>query len=457
MNDEMNTNVDVVEENDTTETTKETVSFSPKDYTIIRDMLKEMDEWNKMLKDETHEILKNNYGLTNFAIFDIIPFTDEKIDNMTLEDIKDFIEKHKDTTVTNIPEIENVEDGIKTMKEVKTLQMNLYSAEQEASKLKEQSNDILNDYFEYLSSPEVTAARKNHLDKMKELAAAETDTNKKYKMMQMIDSMEKADTMDFLFSGFYRDTAREIKLIMDQYFDEKRGSYIIDRYKTRMPKFGFDVNLYKYFFNLEENFLNEKYHAFNNLFLFVYMRYIAYADPYDKKDKLFVQSITSALANMIYHKFNSTTEEQRFIHIIEKLEDYFMDHYEYFMENNTTRPGHPVREIASTKYEADHKARLMAKMDELGITGYDDIMTAKEMHEFFNKKMDEMLEEQKKDRDAKASVTENNDGSITIVPDMSNDMENDETEFVTGMAVEGSVVTCDSIITTNASTEVDNV
>ena len=453
MTDEMNVNSQVVEEA-TPETTEEKTSFDPNDYKIIRDMMKEMDDWNKMLKDETHSILKNSYGLNNFAIFDIIPLNDEKIDNMTLEDIKDFIEKHRDTSVKNVPEIETLEDGIKMMKEVKTLQMNLYSAEQEASKLKDQSQDILNDYFEYLSSPEVAAARKNRLEKMKELAAAETDKTKKYQMMQMIDSMEKADNMDFMFKGFYNDSTREANLIMDQYFDEKRGSYIIERYKKRMPKFGFDVNLYKYFFNLEENFLAKKYHAFNNLFLFCYMRYVAYADPYDKKDKLFVQSITSALANMIYHKFNSTTEEQRFIHTIEKLEDYFMDKYDYFMENNTTRPGHPVREIASAKYEADQKARLMAKMDELGITGYNDSMSAKEMHEFFNNKMDEMLEEQKKERDAKANVTENEDGSVTIAPDMSSETNDDiPSVFVTGTSIEGIDVTCDNALTTNASTE----
>ena len=69
----MNTKVDVIEETEVvSETTTNTnESFDPKDFTIIRDMIKEMDDWNKMLKDETHSILKNNYGLTNFAIFDI--------------------------------------------------------------------------------------------------------------------------------------------------------------------------------------------------------------------------------------------------------------------------------------------------------------------------------------------------------------------------------------------------
>lgn len=449
MTEEIKTENEVVEN-----ATEEKSSFNPKDYSIIRDMMKEMDEWNKMLKDETHSILKNSYGLTNFAVVGIIPYTDEKIESMTLEEIHAFVEKYKDQTVTHVEKIETLEEGIKMMKEVKDLQMNLYDAEQEASKLKDQSQDILNDYFEYLSSPEVVEARKKRLEKMRELAEAETDEYKKYQMKKMIDSMEKSNNMEFIFKRFYDDSVRETKLVFEQFFDEKRGSYIIDRYKKRISKFGFDVNLYKYFFNLEENFLDEKYHAFNNLFLFYYMRFIAYADPYDKTDKLFVQSLTSAIANIVYHKFNSKMEEQTFIHVIEKFEDYFMDKYDYFMENNTTRPGHPVREKATAKYEADQKTALINKMNELGITGYDESMTAKELHNYFNAKMDEMLDAQKKEKEAKATVTENEDGSITIEPDMS-EVNTEDKIFVTGMSVEGEVIETESTITTNVSNNIE--
>ena len=407
MNEE-NMNTEVAENTaEVSESTNESASVSPQDYAVMRDMMKEMDEWNRMLKDETHSILKNTYGLTNFAILGIIPYTDEKIESMTLEDVKEFFEKFKDeNTHTNLA-IETVEDGIRYMKEIKELQMNLYSAEQEAAKLKEQSQDILNDYFEYLNSPKVVEARRKRLENMKALADAETDEGKRYTMLRMINSMEQADNMEFIFKRFYEDAAKEVKSVTESFFDDKRGSYVIQRYKDKIGKFGFDVNLYKYFFNLEENFLDEKYHAFNNLFLFYYMRFVAYARPHDKTDKLFVQSITSAMANMIYHKFNSTMEEQRFIHIIEKFEnDFFMDQHDYFMENNTTRPNHPVRVQASAKYEADQKAKLIAKMNEMGITGYDENMSAKELHQYFNDKMDEMLAAQKKEREAKNDMTD---------------------------------------------------
>ena len=420
-------------ENETTNETEEKVSVGPKDYSIIRDMLKEMEDWNKMLQDETHSILKNNYGLTNFAIVGIIPFTEEKINSMTMDDVKAFIERYRDHSVNNVPEIETVEEAIAFMKEVKDLQMNLYEADQEYNKLKDESNNILNDYLNYLSSPEVVEARKNRLANMKTLAESETDVVKKARMMEMINSMEQTDTMEFIFKRFHDDAVKESKSVLEAFFNERKGSYVIDRYKKKIGKFGFDVNLYKYFFNIEENFLPEKYQAFNNLFLFYYMRFIAYANPDNKTDKLFVQTLTSALANTIYHKFNSTIEEQKFLNIIQRFEDYFMDKYDYFMENNTTRPGHPVREHANAKYEADRKARLIAKMDEMKITGYDENMTSKELQEYFNESIEKMLEEQKQERDSKnVKVTEEEDGSTRIEPNMDGEVEQ---HFDTGLSV----------------------
>ena len=233
MNEEMK-NTDAVETEDISETTttesseEEKVTINPQDYSVIRDMLKEMDDWNKMLKDETHSILKNNYGLTNFSMLGIIPYTDEKIESMTLEEINAFIEKYRDPNVKNIPEINTVEEGVTTMKELKNLQMNLYSAEQETAKLKGESQEILNDYFEYLSSPEVVAARKSRLDKMRELAENETDEVKKSRMNMMIDSMEQADNMEFIFKRFYNDVTKETESVLESFFNEKKGSYVID-------------------------------------------------------------------------------------------------------------------------------------------------------------------------------------------------------------------------------------
>ena len=204
---------EVVENETTTNETEENVVMGPNDYSVIRDMLKEMESWNKMLQDETHSILKTSYGLSNFAMVGIIPFTEEKINSMTMEDVNEFIEKYRDHNVNNVPELKTLEEAINFMKEVKDLQMNLYEADQETNKLKEESNNILNDYLNYLSSPEVVEARRNRLANMKTLAESETDPVKRARMMEMINSMEQTDTMEFIFKRFYTDAVKESKAL----------------------------------------------------------------------------------------------------------------------------------------------------------------------------------------------------------------------------------------------------
>ena len=144
------------------------------------------------------------------------------------------------------------------------------------------------------------------------------------------------------------------------------------------------------------------------------MRFIAYSDPYNKTDKLFVQTLTSTMANLIYHRFASTESERHFIHIVEEFDEKFMDDYDYFMDNNTTRPGHPVRERASKKYESDRKQRLISKMNELGIEGFDSVWSADELQKYLN---DELEKINQKERESKqVSVTEHEDGTLEIAP-----------------------------------------
>ena len=112
---------------------------------------------------------------------------------------------------------------------------------------------------------------------------------------------------------------KEIDSIKVAYFDKSKGSYIIDKYKAKIKHFGFEEKLFHYFFNIEENFLEEEYHVYNNLFLFIYMRMVAYSDPYDKTEKMYIQSLTSNLANLIYHRFDSTENEKNFLEIIKRV------------------------------------------------------------------------------------------------------------------------------------------
>ena len=137
------------------------------------------------------------------------------------------------------------------------------------------------------------------------------------------------------------------------------------------------------------------------------MRYVGYADPYDKTQSSFVKVFTSTLANLIYHKFPSNDSEKKFLEIVRKFDDMFMDKRDYFIENNTTHPTHPVRVETSQKAEADRKNSIIAKMDELGLTGYDSNQTSEELKKYMKDELDRIISENTKRIEKKSNEEEN--------------------------------------------------
>ena len=417
-------------------------SNGPDSYAIIRDMMKEMKDYQKMMEDETRDILHRNYHLSDEVMVPLAFISKSKIYEMTLEEVNDFFAKYVHKNYTSI-KYDDVEEARIAMHEIKKLQYNLMDNENEYKKIQTESNEILNDYAEFLSSEKVIAARKARLERMRELAKNEPDETKRREMEKKIQYMEMTQSLDFIFTRLDTFGDKEKKSVISAFFDDKKGSYVINRYKDKIGKFGFDINLYKYFFNLEENFLSEEYYPFNNLFLFYYMRFVAYSDPYNEKDKLYVQAFTSAIANLIYHKFpknkkddnteknpdesNVNAAEQRFIKILEKFASFFEDQREYFFENNTMRPGHPIREEMTARREMERKSSIIKKMNELNITGYNENMTANELQEYFNNKLDEVIEKEKKERAAEINQIDTETEQISLPENMFNIFQNDNT------------------------------
>jgi hypothetical protein len=145
------------------------------------------------------------------------------------------------------------------------------------------------------------------------------------------------------------------------------------------------------------------------------MRFVAHADAYNKQDVMFVQSLTSSMANLIYHRFDSTVNEKNFLEIIKKVLDNFIDYYDYFIENNSTQPTHPLRIQADNKRNAERREALIKKMNELKITGYDENATADELQTYMNEALDTMIKEQtKKDEPEEVESAESSDETDVI-------------------------------------------
>lgn len=419
--------------NDVTEVTNEENTLgSPNDYKVIIDSIKEMEEQYNMLKEISETNIKSLYSLKPNVLMAILSITKESIKtNNSIDNFINFLCSFNDTSkmpdeyikilidtyrsYDSEPDIE-VLRGI--MLNIKEISINLYKSKLEADKLKEESNDILKEYIEYTTSATVQETRLKRLDILKQSLETITDDVQKKKIENMIKSIESTYSLSFIFERFDKFSDKEVKTCKDIFFDQRKSAYVITKFKNKIGKFGFNENLYKYFFNIEENFLNEKYHPFNNFFLFLYMRFIGYADPYNKNDVMHVQSLTSNMANLIYHKFATTSNEENFILIITRMLDKFECFREYFEKYNTTQPKHPKRIAADEQHEKNRKLALINKMKELNIIGYDENASADELQKYFNDKLSELMQSNAEENDDNESDEElttdtSTDSSVT--------------------------------------------
>ena len=398
-------------------------SESPMDYKLIVDMVKEMENHYKMCEDLVSTSIGSNFGVDKSVLEKMLAYTIDDIDNMSHDEICDIFNKYSlpdtnsiDTIIKNkdiltafINEDASDDDVLKAaLKSLKKESVQLYSLKSESDSIREESRDILNEYINYASSDKAKEMRESRLKAMKSAIEISEDGPKKRAMEKMVATIESAQSLSFIYKRFNELGDKEVKSIVDSYFDNKKGAYIIKRFKNNITKFGFGEGLFKYFFNLEENFLDEYYHPFNNLFLFIYMRFVGYADPYNKNDTLFVQALTSSMANLVYHRFQENGED-RFIEIIKDILNKFSDYHDKFNNDNSTHPNHPKRIYADKKREMDRKTAMIAKMDELKITGYDVNASADDMQAFMNEKLDELIKKQNTKTDE--SVEEVNETS----------------------------------------------
>ena len=126
----------------------------------------------------------------------------------------------------------------------------------------------------------------------------------------------------------------------------------------------------------------------------MYLRMVAYADPYSTRDKMFVQAFTGALSNLIYHKFDNLESEYSFIHIIMDILDKFEAYHDKFESDNITHENHPVRKEYEEEHEKVRKQELIAKLKDMRISSYTDDMSATELQEIYNSELDLMIRKQ---------------------------------------------------------------
>ena len=142
-----NKDIEVVGEKELEEAVEKTEnSFNPKDYKLIIDLIKTMNSEYNSLLDTVTDNLYNEYGLKKSVIENILPYDNEAIASMDFEALREFLHDNAIDRRYDSFTPDKTEDYRKIVKTVKSSSIVVNSSKMELKKLKDESEDILQEY-----------------------------------------------------------------------------------------------------------------------------------------------------------------------------------------------------------------------------------------------------------------------------------------------------------------------
>lgn len=406
------------------------------DYKQIRDLVVMM---TKELDD-----LKNTYASSLYATTGA-PFTKEVFDIVlpyTLDYIKTDMEPSKMKEVIGPFEIINggapsvvdssSDDRIReTMVTIKSLSLVILKLENELASIKADASNVMNEYITYLSTNQLLKDKEEKLKLLRDANDVEIDDNAKRVNDRTITILENQISYKFLTERIDEFGYKEKVKLMDKFFDANKGHTVVTKFKNKAKQFGYNPEIFSYFLNIEENFLPEEYHPFNNFFLSGYMNFVGFCSIDINADKIYLATITSAIASLIYHSFPTPEDETKFIEFIKSYLDRFKDDPEHgaeivdrFKMDNRSYSKHPDR-IKADKMSADIKRNTVFKrLEELNIENpFDDDCDVNEAITYMNEKVAELKASQIPDAE-KLEAEENENLDLEKVEQMYDEFSN---------------------------------
>lgn len=268
-------------------------------------------------------------------------------------------------------------------------------SEKELVDLEKETTSAMRKYVDDMSSPEKEKKRLADLAKNKELLEKTTDIMQRKRLERKIYNDESRYNLAFVFERMndpkYRQ--KEMDNMVFAFFDTKTSSYVMQKYMAKAKQCGKNPGLYRYFHGMEEKYLEEKYHVYNNFFLFTCLRYIAYADAW--KDYPRIQAIFNDFGNLIYNRFVNDEVREQFLDAAR----HFLDQFEYardkFEKDNVLHPTHPYRIKKDQEREAEQRKQICQHLTEIkAIEDVTDEINAMSLEELiaFAKEKDEIYE-----------------------------------------------------------------
>lgn len=284
---------------------------------------------------------------------------------------------------------EFVEHGIKSINDI-------IDTEKDLAELEEEANGEIKSYTDYICSEEYDKHRMKNIEMWKDMLKRETNFTARKKLQKAIYITEERYTLGFMFTRLNNPETHddEKKRMAEAFFANSKSAYVLEKFGAKCKQFGFSGDLYRYLLDLEQKYLEEKYHVFNNFFLFTALRFIGHCGTEEVNE---AKEIIQCMLNLIYNRFYSDEVRDTFLNTIRTFLDNFEDVRDEFDEKNILHPNHPYRIQKEKEREADLRVRLyheIAKHVEIDDAAKEklDVMTITELLQYHTS-LTEKLEE----------------------------------------------------------------
>lgn len=194
-------------------------------------------------------------------------------------------------------------------------------------------------------------------------------------------------SLDYLYTRFDdpKTGPNEVTRITTKYFDRSRSDYLMKKFRDKCEQFGLATDIVSHLFNIEENFLEEEFHVYNNLYLFFIMEKLGYANDDEIED---VKQAMRNLINLVYNRFYSADNREIFLESMRGFLRRFEPYREVFNEKNILHPNHPHRIQKDAEMAAMEKAKYLAYIEKEFPEAVD---TEEKTEEFKNMSLSEVM------------------------------------------------------------------
>lgn len=292
-------------------------------YNLLRvhEQLENVNTYKKTINDSKLIVVKDN---------NILATIEERIDKISLEDLKAYTDEQIDEIFTidgNKVDLSNITDDKKKEAEFKRDYLIYLKESNEALKKIDEETKHLE---EYLASQEaeLNAALEAYGDmstyfykKMKKDLEHTTDPKKKEKIEKMVYNYEDAMKFETLYKHYQKYSTKNT---IGDYHNDIRSQRLYEKYRLVMGKLGLKSDLTS-FDQLETRFLPEQYHKYPNLFLFSIIKYFAHRVGKCEKDVdgIFLSQLSVNLKKLYTDKFKDEEIKNEFLANIMKVLDLF--------------------------------------------------------------------------------------------------------------------------------------